>query len=375
MKNLFILDGASGTGKSDLMRYLIREKHDKVGVIITKTTRNKRAEEYINDFILDLEFIKEEEFDNLKKSDELFYHYGYRDYQYGFFKSELEEKFRSFNNVVVIIRHNDFPKILKKDFPDVRVIVVYIYTDKVEVKKRLWKLKYTNEQIKYRIKSSKLALNNYLNNFKNYDRVIINNSDVHQYENLIDQLINIYNKDKSDEINISYRAQFPLIKQLQGHKKGIMKIFENYPYEKNVFLMMRYRKYNKHLSQRIENLINNSGFKCVRADMKDWNITSDVYNPIAVVYACKYGIALFDKPEIDQPEGEDDAKNQFNPNVAYELGMMQLQGKECLIFKHTSLVKLRFFDIMKDLYCEYTHPDDLDAQINNWINTKLKSNE
>jgi len=58
--------------------------------------------------------------------------------------------------------------------------------------------------------------------------------------------------------------------------------------------------------------------------------------------------------------------------VSYELGMMQLQRKECLIFKHKNLVNVPFFDILKDLCSEYTYPVELDKNIVNWINKKLK---
>jgi len=366
MKNLFIIDGPSGTGKSDLLKYLTREKHE-VAVLNKITTRDKRKEEEANDYILDLEFKNEEDFEKLKKCGKKIYYYGYRDKQYGFFKSELEDRLCSYDNVVVIIRNDDLPQRLKKDFPDVRVILVYIYTDNVQVRERLVNLGYNEEKIAYRIQSNEIALKNYYKNPRNYDKVLINDSDVVNYETQIDQLIAIYNQSNNDEIEISNREKFPLLKPLIGHKEEIMKALEKYPYGKNVFLMMRYRSYNEHLSERIEKIIKDQGFNCVRADMDDWDITRNVYNPIAVLYACKYGIALFDKPE-----DEKDMKNQFNPNVAYELGMMQLQRKDCLIFKHTSLVKIPFFDIMKDIYSEYEHPKDMDAHIEKWIKTKLK---
>ena len=48
----------------------------------------------------------------------------------------------------------------------------------------------------------------------------------------------------------------------------------------------------------------------------------------------------------------------YSPNVAYELGMMHSQGKECLIMKHASLPSVRF-DLIKDLHEVY----DRDLQV------------
>jgi len=364
MKNLFIIDGAAGIGKSDLLKYLMKEKQE-IAILKKITTRDKRMEEEDSEYILDLEFDKQKFYDSYDSPD--FYKYGYGDKQYGFFKSDLEKALSECCNVFIIIRNNDLAKKIKTDFSLVRVIFVYIYSDKVEVEKRLRKLRYDKSKIKDRLERNKITWNDYLKHSHDYDEVLINNSNVVNYEKLIEQLIAKYKHSSEDSIEISNQDKFTLIKPLIGHKNEIVKILEKYPYEKNVFLMMRYRPYNEHLFTHIEKIINNNGFNCVRANIPDWDITHDVYNPIAVLYACKYGIALFDKPE-----DEEDAKNQFNPNVAYELGMMQLQKKECLIFKHKSLVKVPFFDIMKDLYSEYSYPADMNVHIENWINTKLK---
>ena len=95
-----------------------------------------------------------------------------------------------------------------------------------------------------------------------------------------------------------------------------------YPFERNVFLMMKFRDGNRPVFDFIKESLAANGLNCVRADDKEWQITRDVYNPVAVLYCCKYGIALFDEAETG---------STYNPNVAYELGMMHLQGKECLI--------------------------------------------
>ena len=95
----------------------------------------------------------------------------------------------------------------------------------------------------------------------------------------------------------------------------------------------------------------------MRADDREWGITRNVYNPIAVLYCCKYGIALFDEPEDHQA---------YSPNVAYELGIMHQQNKECLILKHASLPQVPF-DLVKDLYVSYDRDLQIRQIIEHWI--------
>jgi hypothetical protein len=75
-----------------------------------------------------------------------------------------------------------------------------------------------------------------------------------------------------------------------------------------------------------------------------------------VLYCCKFGIALFDEAEAQQA---------FSPNVAYELGMMHYQGKECLILRHSSLPGMPF-DLIKDLYREYAKDLQVRDVIGKW---------
>ena len=120
---------------------------------------------------------------------------------------------------------------------------------------------------------------------------------------------------------------------------------------------MKFRKSNEEFYHFIKNELENHGLNCVRADAPEWNLTNNVYNPIAVLYCCKYGIALFDEAE-DEPE--------YNPNVAYELGVMHNQGKECLILKHSSLKSIPF-DLVKDLHKPYTREIEFQKIFKEWL--------
>ena len=190
MKNLFIIDGAAGTGKSDLLKYLAKEKQG-VGIMKKITTRDMRDEEKVSDYILDLEFDKRKFYDSCNDSD--FYKYVYRGEQYGFFKSDLKNKLSYHNNVVIIIRNNDLVNLIKIDFPDIKIIFVYICSDTAQVERRLKKIGYNEAKIELRRAAYQRTLNDYMKYSKDYDEVLINNSDTVQYESLIDQLFAKYN--------------------------------------------------------------------------------------------------------------------------------------------------------------------------------------
>ena len=121
--------------------------------------------------------------------------------------------------------------------------------------------------------------------------------------------------------------------------------------------MMKYRAGNKPFYDHIKKELRNAGYNCVRADEPEWNITNDAYNPLAVLYCCKYGLALFDEPE----EGAN-----YSPNVMYELGVMHNQGKNCLILRHKTL-PVSPFDIMAKLHSEYTRDSEFENIFNRWL--------
>lgn len=151
--------------------------------------------------------------------------------------------------------------------------------------------------------------------------------------------------------------RYELIPPLIGFKKNIENQLTRFPFEKNVFLMMKFRDSNKDLGDFIIENLHAHGLHGVRADANNWNITRNVYNPIAVLYCCKYGIALFDEPEKGQT---------YSPNVAYELGIMHYQQKECLILRHATLPAIPF-DLIKDLYVTYEKDLQVKKLIADWV--------
>jgi hypothetical protein len=152
-------------------------------------------------------------------------------------------------------------------------------------------------------------------------------------------------------------GSFSIIKPLVGYRSDIERQIKKFPFEQNVFLMMRFRDANKALSDFIIETLKESGLNGVRADDPDWNVTNNVYNPIAVLYCCKYGIALLDEAEVNQA---------YNPNVIYELGMMHCLERECLILRNDSLPGVPF-DLIKDLYMPYKGELAVRTNVRLWL--------
>ncbi len=149
----------------------------------------------------------------------------------------------------------------------------------------------------------------------------------------------------------------PPIPPLVGFVHTIQNKLHKFPFEKNVFLMMRFRETNRALSDFIVGTLKDAGLNGVRADDDDWNLTGNVYNPIAVLYCCKYGIALFDEPEEGQV---------YNANVIYELAMMHCLDRECLILKNAALPELPF-DLIKNLYMPYKGELAVRTNVQKWL--------
>ena len=128
-----------------------------------------------------------------------------------------------------------------------------------------------------------------------------------------------------------------------------------HPFDKSVFIMIRYRARNKKLVQSIKDTLKKHNFYGVLAS--EHNLTDDLYNPVACLLCCSRGLVVFDRAESNQT---------FNPNVAYELGMMHLLGRDCLILKHNTL-KVLHSDILMKLYNKYSNNKQVEEHVNRWV--------
>ncbi len=357
MKVLFLVDGAAGTGKSDLVSYISNKYRYTATKIDKYTTRKRRQSEEATKS--DLKFITEAKFKELEaKQNDTFFKYTYGGHNYGFFKSELDYAIEKYSCTFIIVRSQDLIQKLCSVYKEIVLVVpVYIYTDMGLIESRLKQDGYDEDTIKFRMERSESIFEEYLAN-DIYRNVIINRSNPTDLHRKIKYLMDKYQSidDQPERLYISPTLYYNL-NTLSPYKKTMEKKLEHYSFNKNVFLMMKFRESNREFSDFIKSELISSGFNCIRADDPEWNITNNVYNPMAVLYCCKYGIALFDEPE----EGAN-----YNPNVAYELGAMQTQGKKCLILKHSSLKELPF-DLVKDLYKPYSKEYEFKRIFKNWL--------
>ncbi len=364
MKVLFLVDGAAGAGKSDLVNYIANAYQNTATKISKYTTRKRRAIEEARK--TDLIFISEEDFaKKLANKKDILFSYLYGGSQYGFYKSDVDKAIEQYDCTFIIIRNQDLIRKLCTIYRDkVLVVPIYIYTDMGLIETRLRADGYDEDTIKFRMDRSEAIFKEYLEN-DIYKNVIINRSNVTDLHRKIRLLMDKYsNIDKQeDRLYVSPTQYFRLF-NLSYYKGRLTRQLSKYPYEKNFFLMMKFRKNNEAFYGFIKNELEKYGYNCVRADEPEWNLTDNVYNPIAVLDCCKYGIALFDEPENGA---------NYNPNVAYELGIMQNQGKPCLILKHSSL-KAVPFDLVKELYKTYTREIEFQKIFKDWL-VSIKSDE
>lgn len=358
MKKLILLDGAAGAGKSDLMEY-VREKsgeNQSVNILSKITTREEREKEEAR--VSDLEFVNKEQFSEMTRNED-YYTYLYSNANYGIRKKDIINSVKKYEFTFVIIRNKALIGRIQEDFKEKALVLhIFIYTDEHRIKERLIKDGYTKEVIEFRLNRTKQVWEDYLTYSTNVI-VIINNSNRADFHRKIDTIIEQYSdrNEPNDKFIIDSNDSFDLMPSLVGHKRNMLRQIKKYDYSKNVFLMMKFRDNNYKIYQYIKSVIEEKGLRCVRADDPDWNITNDAYNPLAVLYCCKYGIALFDQPE----EGAN-----YNPNVAYELGVMHSQRKKCLILKHKEIVNVPF-DIVKDLYVQYKMEIEFKEILEDWI--------
>jgi hypothetical protein len=140
-----------------------------------------------------------------------------------------------------------------------------------------------------------------------------------------------------------------------GWKSRMEAFCRDYPFEKSVFIMIRYRRRTKSLIKSVKDALAAENLFGVVAS--EHSITDDLYNPIACLLCCSRGIAIFDKAED---------KQVFNPNVAYELGMLHLLGRRCLLLRHKSLQTLQT-DILMKLYEPFLNSADTTKLTSEWV--------
>ena len=120
MKNLYLIDGASGTGKSDLVHYVTDFKND-VKLVQKYTTRAERDYEKKLGWKLDLEIQSHGEF----TQHDLDYTYYYGGERYGFYNKDLIEALHNYSNVFLIVRSAEIIRQIQQDFNYIRICCGY----------------------------------------------------------------------------------------------------------------------------------------------------------------------------------------------------------------------------------------------------------
>ena len=377
MKKLFLIDGASGPTKNALVSILKDEYRTtstkKVYLIEKESTRGYKKNE--NKSIQD---VKEKPVSDAyleeKVAAGLWYKYEYNGQKYGIDISDLEKKLVEFDNVFLIIRSKVLISDLKEKYEGpnkigvkVNVVPVFIYSDKKDLEAELRSQGDTDKEIDERFRKLSLSYNDYLFDRDNiYEENIIYRGDRDQLKIIIDNLIGKYKDDLggSDEISISKNEKYKLPGTLSIQaKEEILKNLQNF--EKNIFLMISYAEEQIGIIQVIRETLHEYGYNCILA--KDFTLTPDTYNTVAVSYCCKYGIAVFEGKQRGKT-----SKNHYdyNPNVAYEVAIMHILSKKCLILLHKSYEdEKKFFDITHMIHDTYYSKEQIKIAVVKWIKT------
>lgn len=283
MRNLFLIDGASGTGKSDLLLY-VESYSTKVAIVRKATTREKREYEK-QDCFLDLDFVDKNEFD--KKCFD--YSYTYSRERYGFNKIDIEHAFSRATNVFVIVRNHDVIRQLSSDFKFINVVSVYIYTDPVTVRDRLERQNMSEKQIQFRLDRFSVAFEDYLRHSSAYNEVLINNSSPKDYHQVIDAMIEKYSARPDIQDNL-------------------------------VFVLMSFNAGLKDFSDAIKRAVtdHDPNLECINLD--------DLTGSFKISQEAKKHITRCRLAIVDLTENK--------PNVYYELGFAHASGKEVIITAH-----------------------------------------
>ena len=126
-KKIYCLIGASGSGKSRIAKALIDLG---MSEIVSHTTRKPREGE-TNGF--DYYFVSNEEFDKIDKAELV----NYGGNRYCISKEELNSKFKSNDNIVVVVEINGFNQIKENCSDFAEVISIYVKTDIETMRERM----------------------------------------------------------------------------------------------------------------------------------------------------------------------------------------------------------------------------------------------
>ena len=133
--------------------------------------------------------------------------------------------------------------------------------------------------------------------------------------------------------------------------------------QKVAFIMMQFGSTPAHdkIVQGIQDALAPYGISAVRADDKDWH-TDLFYNVLTCIYGCTFGIAIFERIE----------REDFNPNVALEVGYIMALKKQVCLLKDRTLKSLHT-DLVGKLYKTFDPQDpvaSIPPELTKWMKDK-----
>lgn len=207
MPNLFLVDGAAGSGKSALLDYCctVREDSD---FIIKHTTKPKDSDGVERN---DLIYSKPDDYD---RNPNEYFVYNYPEHssvRYFISKKQLEDKLKEKRNVFLIVRSVKVIKEIKEFYSkylNVNIVTLFLYCDKEQLKQRtIQQLKESasdlseelmQEKVSNRINRNNECLKSYVNSLaireKIYDYIILNDLDKEEYFNCINNIVHLFEK-------------------------------------------------------------------------------------------------------------------------------------------------------------------------------------
>ena len=140
-----------------------------------------------------------------------------------------------------------------------------------------------------------------------------------------------------------------------------MKLYEKYGHNA-IFVIMPFREELNKVYEIIKDIFASKGYSAIRADEKEF--TNDLWENVRVyLECCNVAVAVFDKNDQDN----------YNPNVAIEVGYMLSKGNKVCLLKDKKLPKLPT-DLISKMYKEYDSDDvegTLPEQLGLWIRDYL----
>jgi hypothetical protein len=323
---LFLVDGAAGIGKTDLIQYwhgqakctLIkkfayisenappdrRNWRQKKGLIKADAQAYRQACGDRSGTII---------YSSKQKERHWFEHYWVR-------LSEIQEALDQDPESRACMICRDFKAIerIRALLPYTRVVSILVYVNPMAVA-RDRNTRNRNKEIE------QIALEN----ITRYDDVLIcPGNRAWSYKGQLDRVLNKYGRLTHGQICLNSNNLISMPDHLVSAAPNAQRALEKYPFDKNVFVMMPYRADTEEYERRINKALSNHDLNPVYAKYPEWNLTDHADNSRAVLICCKYGIALFAPDPGENIKLE--PREYLNLNVMYELGCMHTLGRTCV---------------------------------------------